>query len=74
MAENCGFRAKVTVFKNMRYCQEDREGNGWLIILAERFADARGLRLAGGLSNLLLAPRGDSGHSCRHETRIKSER
>jgi hypothetical protein len=47
MAENYGFRAKFTVFKNMRYCQEYREGNGWLIILAERFADARGLRLAG---------------------------
>lgn len=75
MAEICGFRAKITEKNSALFCQDRLCGervarSWWRAYFAARFG--RGDRA--GLSNLLLARRGDSGHSRRNGTMTKMER
>jgi len=75
MAEICGLRAKITEKKSALFCQDRFCGDGVAGSWLRAYSPARfGRGDRAGLSNLLLEPQGESGHSRRNETMIKSER
>jgi len=66
MAEICGLRAKITEKKSALFCQDrfcgDRVARSW----SRAYSPAHYYRA--GLSNLLLEPQGESGHSRGNQT------